>query len=162
MKKKNKIALVIGKFLNKFEMQAFEPLTKSFQMVGFGSLKPMHRNFQFPVVHLASPVDLPAFPYKMQILNRIFVDAQYLFGLGKHLEGFDIAHSAETYFHYTKQCLDAKKKGYVKKVLEDEKQVRGAYDRLYDQKLIDLFKNTFTIEKKEVSYDEFFKAEKSK
>ena len=45
----------------------------------------------------------------------------------------------------------------VKKVLEDEKQVRGAYDRLYDQKLIELFKNTFTIEKKEESYDDFFK-----
>jgi trigger factor len=50
-------------------------------------------------------------------------------------------------------------KEHVKKVLEDEKQVRGAYDRLYDQKLIDLFKNTFTIEKKELSYDEFFKKE---
>lgn len=48
-------------------------------------------------------------------------------------------------------------KMHVKKVLEDEKQVRGAYDRLYDQKLIDLFKNTFTIDKKEISYDEFFK-----
>jgi trigger factor len=50
-------------------------------------------------------------------------------------------------------------KEHVKKVLQDEKQVRGAYDRLYDQKLIDLFKNTFTIEKKELSYDEFFKKE---
>jgi trigger factor len=52
-------------------------------------------------------------------------------------------------------------KMHVKSVLEDEKQVRGAYDRLYDQKLIDLFKNTFTIEKKEISYDEFFKNPKS-
>jgi trigger factor len=48
-------------------------------------------------------------------------------------------------------------KEQVKKVLSDEKQVRNAYDRLYDQKLIDLFKNTFTIEKKDVPYDEFFK-----
>ncbi|TAL61675.1 MAG: hypothetical protein EPN85_04250 [Bacteroidetes bacterium] len=48
-------------------------------------------------------------------------------------------------------------KEQVKKVLADEKQVRGAYDRLYDQKLIELFKNTFTIEKREVPYDEFFK-----
>ena len=52
-------------------------------------------------------------------------------------------------------------KMHVKKVLEDEQQVRGAYDRLYDQKLIDLFKNTFTLEKKEISYDEFFKNSKS-
>ena len=52
-------------------------------------------------------------------------------------------------------------KEHVKKVLSDEKQVRGAYDRLYDQKLTDLFKNTFTLEKKEVSFDEFFKPLKS-
>lgn len=49
-------------------------------------------------------------------------------------------------------------KEQVKKVLSDEKQIRGAYDRLYDQKLIELFKNTFTIEKKEISYDDFFKS----
>jgi len=48
-------------------------------------------------------------------------------------------------------------KEQVKKVLADEKQVRGAYDRLYDQKLIELFKNTFTLDKKEIPYDEFFK-----
>jgi hypothetical protein len=35
--------------------------------------------------------------------------------------------------------------------------VKGAYDRLYDQKLIELFKNTFTLERKEISYDDFFK-----
>jgi trigger factor len=52
-------------------------------------------------------------------------------------------------------------KMHVKKVLEDEKQVRAAYDRLYDQKLIDLFKNTFILDKKEVTYDEFFKTTKS-
>ncbi len=52
---------------------------------------------------------------------------------------------------------EATVKDSVKKVMADEKQVRNAYDRLYDQKLIDLFKNTFTLEKKEVSYDEFFK-----
>ena len=52
-------------------------------------------------------------------------------------------------------------KAHVKKVFADEKQMRGVYDRLYDQKLIDLFKNTFTLEKKEVSYDEFFNNTKS-
>jgi len=56
---------------------------------------------------------------------------------------------------------EATVKASVKKVLEDEKQIRNAYDRLYDQKLIELFKNTFTIEKKELPYDEFFKNPKS-
>lgn len=112
-----KIAVVRGKHLNKYEMQLYEPLAKKFQLVGFGSLKPFHDNFAFPVIKLPSPMDLPDFPYKMQILNRFFIDAQYLFGLEKELKGFDIAHTAETYMHFTQQCLNAKKKGYVKKVI---------------------------------------------
>jgi glycosyltransferase involved in cell wall biosynthesis len=47
----------------------------------------------------------------------LFIDAQYLFGLEYTLKGFDIVHTAETYYHYTQQCLNAKKKGYVKKVV---------------------------------------------
>lgn len=62
-------------------------------------------------------MDLPEFPYKMPILNRLFVDAHYLVGLQWFLRGFDIAHSAETYYSYTQQCLHAKKLGLVKKVV---------------------------------------------
>jgi len=51
-------------------------------------------------------------------------------------------------------------KEQVKKVIADEKQIRNAYDRLYDQKLIELFKKTFTLEMKELPYEEFFKSEK--
>ncbi len=51
------------------------------------------------------------------MLNRLFTDAHYLFGLENLLKGFDLVHSAETYFHYTQQCLNAKKRGYVKKVI---------------------------------------------
>jgi len=62
-------------------------------------------------------MDIPEIPFKMQILNRLCIDAQYLYGLESKLRGFDIAHTAETYYHYTQQCLDAKKKGYIKKVV---------------------------------------------
>ncbi len=112
-----KIAIVRGKHLNKYEMQFYEPLTKKHQLVGFGSLKPFQDKFDFPVVKLPSPMDLPDFPYKMPILNRLFVDAQYLFGLEEKLKGFDIAHCAETYLHFTQQCLNAKRKRFVKKVV---------------------------------------------
>lgn len=114
---KPKIAVIRGKFLNKFEMQTFEPLISKYDITAFSSKKPFSSNFSFPVVKLSSPMDLPEGPFKMQILNRIFVDAHYLAGLENKLSGFDIAHSAETYFHYTKQCLDAKRKGKVKKVV---------------------------------------------
>jgi glycosyltransferase involved in cell wall biosynthesis len=112
-----KVAVVRGKFLNKYEMQFFEPLADQFDITAFGSLTSFHDRFRFPVVKLPSPMDLPNFPYKMPILNRLFTDAHYLLGLESRLKGFDLVHTAETYFHYTQQCLNAKKKGYVKKVI---------------------------------------------
>lgn len=112
-----KVAVVRGKFLNKYEMQFFEPLAGRFDLTAFGSLTSYHDTFTFPVVKLPSPMDLPDFPYKMPVLNRMFVDAHYLFGLENKLKGFDLVHTAETYFRYTQQCLDAKRSGYVKKVI---------------------------------------------
>jgi glycosyltransferase involved in cell wall biosynthesis len=112
-----KVAVVRGKFLNRYEMQFYEPLAKEFEITAFGSLNPFHESFVFPVVKLPSPMDIPEFPYKMPVLNRLFIDAQYLYGLENKLQGFDIVHSAETYYRYTQQALNAKKKGYVKKVI---------------------------------------------
>jgi glycosyltransferase involved in cell wall biosynthesis len=110
-----KVAIIRGKFMTKYDMNIFENITK-FRIIGFSS-KNVEVNLSFPVVKLWSPMDLPEFPYKMQILNRLIVDAHYLFGLENNLKGFDIAHTSETYFHFTKQALDAKKHGYVKKVV---------------------------------------------
>ncbi|OGG11073.1 hypothetical protein A2Z00_01675 [Candidatus Gottesmanbacteria bacterium RBG_13_45_10] len=117
---KPKIAIVRGKFLNKYEMQFFEPLVKDFDITAFGSLFPYHDHFAFPVVKLPSPMDVSCGAgsrFARPILNRLFVDAHYLFGLEERLKGFDLVHTAETYFRYTQQCLDAKKKGYVGKVI---------------------------------------------
>jgi len=114
---RKKIAIVRGKFLNQYEMQSFEPLQFQYDITAFASLRSFHDSFSFPTVKLLSPMDVKDFPYKMQIFNRVFVDAQYLFGLERELKGFDLAHSAETYYRYTQQCLNAKKKGYVKKVI---------------------------------------------
>lgn len=112
-----KVAIVRGKFLNAYEMQIFEPLAKKYDITAFGSLTSYHDTFSFPTVKLPSPMDVPDFPYKMPLLNRLFVDAHYLFELEDELKGFDIVHSAETYYHYTQQALNAKKKGYIKKVI---------------------------------------------
>ena len=114
---KPKVALVRGKFLNQYEMQVYAPLVDRYNLTAFGSTKSFHEKFAFPVVKLWSPMDMPDFSYKMPILNRLFMDAQYLFGLEQRLTGFDIAHSAETYYHYTKQCLDAKRDGKIKAVI---------------------------------------------
>lgn len=114
---KPSVAIVRGKFLNWYDMQSFVPLMSRYQLAAFASLSPLHDQFPFPVVKLMSPMDFPDFPYKMPVFNRVFTDAQYLLGLEKSLRGFDIAHTAETYFRYTKQCLDAKKLGRVRKVV---------------------------------------------
>lgn len=111
--KKPKIAIVRGKFLNKYEMQMYEPLVDRYDITAFGSLTSYHDRFAFPVVKLPSPMDLPDFPYKMPVLNRLFVDAHYLWGLEHKLHGFDIIHTAETYFHYTQQCLNARRNAKV-------------------------------------------------
>ncbi len=112
-----KIAIVRGKFLNRYEMQFFAPLVTRYDMTAFASLTPYHDRFAFPVVKLPSPMDIPDVPYKMPVLNRLFTDAHYLFGLEHALKGYDLVHTAETYFRYTQQCLDAKKRGYVQKVI---------------------------------------------
>lgn len=107
-------------------MQFFEPLAAKYDITAFGSLTSYHDKFAFPVVKLPSPMDIPdvscgagsRFARPMiGVLNRLFVDAHYLLGLESKLQGFDLVHTAETYFHYTQQCLNAKKKGYVKKVI---------------------------------------------
>lgn len=112
-----KIAIVRGKFLNAYEMQIFEPLISKYDITAFGSRSSYHTNFAFPVLQLFSPMDAPEFPKKMPVLNRMFTDAHYLYGLENKLKGFDIIHTAETYFSFTQQALNAKKKGYVKKVI---------------------------------------------
>lgn len=122
-----KIAIVRGAFLNQFEMQNFVPLAKRHELVAFSSLRPIHDQVSFPVVKLPSPMDLLNLTPMLQhnrvkrilrgVLNRALIDAHYLYGLEKALEGFDIAHCAETYYHFTQQCLRAKKKGFVKKVI---------------------------------------------
>lgn len=114
---KKKVAIVRGKFLNAYEMQIFEPLATKYDLTGFGSLTSYHDAFRFPVIKLPSPMDIPDFPRKMSVMNRVFTDAHYLYGLEEKLKGFDIVHSAETYFNYTQQALNAKRSGYVKKVI---------------------------------------------
>lgn len=113
-----KIAVVRGAFLGQWEMQNFLPLkNKKTQVVAFGAKHTLTDIYGLPLVRLWSPVDLPSFPKKMAILNRILGDAHYLRGLESRLRGFDIAHCAETYYYYTQQCLRAKAQGRVTRVI---------------------------------------------
>lgn len=106
-------------------MQSYEHLVKKYNLIAFGSITAYHHRFTFPVARLLSPIDLLAFTNKLLIpqkwtlgvLNRLFIDSQYLIGLEERLKGFDIVHVAETYYHFTNQCIKAKKRGYIKKIV---------------------------------------------
>lgn len=111
-----KISIVRGAFLNPFELQNYIPLRKTHDPTAFGSIHPLSEDIGMKFVKLWSPTDL-SFPYKYQVLNRVLTDAHYLLGLGKAIEGSDIAHVAETYFHYTHQAIREKLAGRVKKVV---------------------------------------------
>src|SRR3990167_1375376 len=114
---KDKIAIVRGAFLNPFELQNYYPLKNKYELRAISSLHPISEAIEIPLTKTFSFTDLPNFPFKYQILNRLTVDAHYLFGLEQLLHGFDIVHVAETYYNYTRQAVNAKKKGAVKKVI---------------------------------------------
>lgn len=112
-----KVNIVRGALLNKFELQNYEPLIGEIDIQAISSKKPISSDIKIPLVRLWSPADLPNFPFKFPILNRIFVDAQKLFGLEKVIAGSDIVHVAETYFNFTNQAIIEKRKGNVKKIV---------------------------------------------
>lgn len=45
----------------------------------------------------------------------------------------------------------------AQRVLANEEEAKKLYEKLYGQKVLDLFKSKFTIENKEMSHDDFFK-----
>ncbi len=112
-----KISIVRGAFLNPYELQNFSRLKDKYEITVFSSLKPISSQIDLPLKKLFSPTDLPNFPFKYPILNRIFVDAQKLGYLEKNIEGSDIVHVAETYFGYTYQAVLAKRRGKIRKII---------------------------------------------
>lgn len=112
-----KISIIRGKFLNPFELQNYYPLIHKHNITAISSKNPINSNIKLPLKKLLSPADLPPFPYKYPILNRLMPDAHYLFKLNQAIKGSNIAHVAETYYHYSKQAIDAKKQGLVDKVI---------------------------------------------
>ncbi len=111
------LKIIRGAFLNPFELQNFYGLEEGNDVQVISSKRPLNSKINLPLKKLWSPADLPNFPFKYPILNRLFVDAQILFGLEKVIKGADIVHVAETYFGYTYQAIMAKRKGLVKKVI---------------------------------------------
>jgi len=112
-----KIFIVRGAFLNPFELQNYYHLKDKHEVTAISSKHPISSNIELPLVKLWSLTDLPFFPFKNQILNRLFVDSQKLGNLNKIIKGSDIVHVAETYFGYTHQAIMAKRRGLIRHVV---------------------------------------------
>ena len=112
-----KILIVRGAFLNPYELQNYSPLKEEFSLQAISSKHPISDKIDFPLKKLWSLTDLPNFPLKFPILNRLFTDAHKLFGLEKVIAGSDVVHVAETYYGYTHQSIVAKRRGLIKKIV---------------------------------------------
>ncbi|HOX96029.1 MAG TPA: glycosyltransferase family 4 protein [Candidatus Woesebacteria bacterium] len=112
-----KISIIRGAFLNPFELQNYNPLKEAYEITAISSKHPISDKIDLPLIKLWSPTDLPNFPYKFPILNRLFGDAQKLNGLEKIIKGSDIVHVAETYYGYTHQAIMAKRRGLVRRIV---------------------------------------------
>ena len=112
-----KILIVRGAFLNPYELQNYSPLKEEFSLQAISSKHTISDKIDFPLKKLWSLTDLPNFPLKFPILNRLFTDAHKLFGLEKVIAGSDVVHVSETYYGYTHQSIVAKRRGLIKKIV---------------------------------------------
>ena len=112
-----KISIIRGAFLNPFEFQNYSELKDKHDVIAISSKHPISSKIYLPLTKLWSPTDLPNFPFKYPILNRLFIDAQKLFGLENVIKGSDVVHVAETYYGYTHQAIIAKRRRLVRKVI---------------------------------------------
>lgn len=112
-----KTFIVRGAFLNPFELQNYSPIKEEFGITAISSKHPISDNIDLPLVKLWSPTDLPNFPFKYPILNRIFTDVHQLKGLEEVILGADIVHVAETYYGYTHQAILVRRRGDIKKLI---------------------------------------------
>ncbi len=163
-----KIAIVRGDFAAPWELQNFLPLNRKNSLTLFTGLFPVS-NIDglegISNVRLLSPADVNLgniSRWRMGILNRVFLDAHWLFGLESKLIGYDIAHCAETYFGYTMQCLKAKELGNVKAVVStvwenipfNNERIRGRSKmKKYALEKVDMFL-AVTVKAKKALMDE--------
>jgi len=118
-----KLAIIRGDFASPWELQNFTPLCKSENVSLYTGLFPVSNLgslTEFKIIKLLSPADINfgrVSRIKMAIVNRMFGDAHFLFGLENNLKKVDIAHCAETYFGFTQQAINAKRMGFVKRVV---------------------------------------------
>ncbi len=116
---KPRIAVVRGPNLNAWEMQSFTPLLDAFDIVGFTSYG---QNFEvstipFQVKRLFSFGQFLRSRTVRSSISHLFGDYHDLQGLGGALSGFDVVHSAETFYYCTYETARLRNKNRFKLVV---------------------------------------------
>ncbi len=110
------ILILRGAYANQFELQNYAPIVKELDIHVVTSQHPL-TDITLPTIPLWSPADLPNFPYKRQLLNRLISGEHWLFGLKNIITKGDVVHTAETYSPYTHQAVELRKRGIIKKLI---------------------------------------------
>lgn len=111
------IYLIRGNHANAFELQNYVGIKDLTVLTSHHPLTPI----TLPSIALWSPTDLPSFPLRRQLLNRLIGGEQWLVGLSnlivkeRHNELIHhvTLHTAETYTPYTHQAVMLRRQGLI-------------------------------------------------
>lgn len=113
------IYIIRASHTNEFELQNYNGIDATV----VSSQNPL-TNTSLPVIKLWSLTDLPNFPFRKQIFNRLFGGEQWLIGLERYIASQSnesihrtVLHTAETYTPYTHQAVQLRKKGLISKLV---------------------------------------------
>ena len=123
-----KVAILRGANLNKYEMQTYEKLSQlsNLEIKTFSSLFPQHQinGINLPNRRLLCSEDFIRclIPQRMRrqvrfVLEGLIGIKQLTFGLIKELEGFDLIHTADPSYYYSYQAAKAKDKYHSRLVV---------------------------------------------
>ena len=117
------IYIVRGAHANQFELQNYDPLLSELDIKVVTSQHPL-TGTTIPQIKLWSPSDLPSFPLRRQLFNRLIGGDQWLLGLenliksnGSNHQTEVIMHTAETYTPYTHQAVELRKASKIQKLV---------------------------------------------
>jgi starch synthase len=131
------IAVVRGPNLNAWEMQSFTPLLDAFDIVGFTSYG---QNFDvstipFRVKRLFSFGQVFRSRTVRSFMSHLFGDYHDLQGLDGALTGFNIVHSAETFYYCTYQTAQLRAKNRFKLVVTVWENIPFLYETTATRRL---------------------------
>lgn len=118
-----KILILRAAHANEYELQNYSPLADKLDIRVVTSRHPL-TPVTLPTIPLWSPTDLPAFPLRRQLLNRLIGGEQWLTGLTNLVQGYRdsnnqniVLHTAETYTPYTHQAVLLRRHGLISRLV---------------------------------------------